>query len=483
MKEVWYPDPKKAWNPEPPGSWSFDPPYDKNPETGEDMEKIPFEEYCRKIFDPKKIWDKPEALKGWRHLSQTMYILSPHVGATLAEYGAEVIKFEMPKLADPMRHTSPFNEAYLWPETDHRPMVGTGWGFLQANANKYFVTIDYHAPEAREIVEDLWRISDSLAECYRPGTFYRWGIGYPQVMEVNPRLIYIWLGGFGNYGPRRYGGSYDILGQACGGLAAITGFHEDFGGHPAKQTNWVIDWYSGLTGLVGVLAAAHYRKKTGLGTFVDLSQISCATRATGYAFPVYGRFGVVRQRWGNWDTLLCVHGIIYCGKSIDPEHDNPQVREEMRYVMVSAFQDEDFHELCRIIGRLDLWEKYKYFKDRVNPRAQIEIYAALEEWAADKNRNQVVEILNEAGLIAVPVMSAKDIYECEHFWVRGSIYWVDDPLYGEVLCHAATSKLSETPPRTKWVWRPLGADNIRIYHELLGYPLSKLKELYEKGII
>ena len=83
---------EKVWDPNPPGSWSFDPPFDKDPETGEDMEKIPFEEYCRKVFDPNKTFDKPEAMKGWRHISATMYVLSPHVGATLAEYGAEVIK-------------------------------------------------------------------------------------------------------------------------------------------------------------------------------------------------------------------------------------------------------------------------------------------------------------------------------------------------------------------------------------------------------
>ena len=465
------------------GSWSFNPPFDRNPETGEDLDKIPFEEYCRKVFDPSKTFEKPEALKGWRHVSSTMYILSPHVGATLAEYGAEVIKVEMPRLGDPMRHTSPFNEAYLWPETDHRPLTGTGFGFLHANVNKYFVTLDYHADEAKELYYDLIRISDSMAECYRPGTFFRWGIGYPQLKEVNPRLIYIWLGGFGNYGPRRYGGSYDILGQACGGLAAITGWHEDFGGHPAKHTNWIIDWYAGLTGLIGILAAAHYRKKTGEGTFIDLSQISCSTRATGYSFPLYGRFGVVRQRWGNWDTLLSVHGIIMAGKTDDPEHPNPQISVESRYVMVSAFQDEDFRELCYLIGRPDLWEKYSSFKERVKPEAQIEIYRALEEWASDKSRSEVVEAINNAGLIAVPVMSAKDIYDAEHFWERGTVRWVDDPLFGEVLTQNWHVKLSETPPRTKWVWRPIGSDNIRIYHELMGYPMGKLKELWEKGVI
>lgn len=465
--------------------------------------KEPFEEYCRRIFDPKRTFEKPEALKGWRHLSQTMYILSPHVGATLAEYGAEVIKPEIPRMAEPMRHTSPFNEAYLYPLEETRPMGGTGYGYMHANTNKYFITLDYHAPEAREIMRDLWLHSDSLAECYRPGTFYKWGIGYPQVVEVNPKLIYCWLGGFGGYGPGRHRGSYDILGQSQGGLGSLTGFHEDthkvkgkwtceygMGGHPAKHTNWVIDWASGLMCVCSLMTAGYWRRKSGLGTFIEFSQVQQATRYTGYSLPLYGRFGVVRERWGNWDTQLCVHGIIICGKSSFPDSDNPQEAEESRYIHISAFNDPDYKELCSVIGRPDLWEKYKTLKERLKPEAQMEIYSELERWAEDKTRDDVWEILNDAGLLAYPVMSARDCVDykphthfSDHYWERGTLRWHDDPLFGDILVHYPPALLSETPPRTKWIWRPLGGDNMRVYHDMLGYSTSKIKELYDKAVI
>jgi crotonobetainyl-CoA:carnitine CoA-transferase CaiB-like acyl-CoA transferase len=450
-----------------------------------ELDKLPFEEYCRKIFDPSKTFEKPEALKGIRWLSCTMYVFTPHSVSNLAELGAECIKIEMPRMGDPMRHTTPYNELYLYPLHDERPLSGTGLGFANCNVNEYFITMDYHQPQMIDpVFYDLVRISDGLTECYRPGTFDEWKISYRYLMKINPRFIYVWGGGFG-FGPKIWGGSYDILGQAQGGLASITGFHEDMGGFPVKHSNWVIDWASGTLITVGILAALYWRRKTGLGTMIEFSQVHVSTRFTGYAIPLYHRFGVVRQRWGNWDTQLCVHGIIMCGKSDYPDAKNPQLRDEARYVMVSAFQDDDFKELCYVINRPDLWEKYKTHKERVKPEAQVEIYKALEQWASDKSRSEVVKILTDAGILAMPIMNMKEVYECEHYRVRGTIRWIEDPLFGDLLCHAGFSvgMLSETPRRVKWQWRPVGADNVRIYHDLLGYPLKTIEEWYKKGWI
>jgi crotonobetainyl-CoA:carnitine CoA-transferase CaiB-like acyl-CoA transferase len=303
-------------------------------------------------------------------------------------------------------------------------------------------------------------------------------------MEMNPRFIYVWGGGFG-YGPKIFGGSYDILGQAHAGLASITGTHEDFGGHATKCTNWCIDWYSGTQITCAALAALNWRHKTGLGTMIEFSQVQAATRMCGYTAPLYGRFGIVRQRWGNWDTQLCVHGIIMTGKVDFPDRDNPQEKFESRYVMLSAFQDADFKDLCDIIRKPDLFSSYKSHKERVGAPAQVEIYKAIEDWAKDKTRSEVVKIFKEAGLLAAPVLNDKEVYESEHFRTRGTIRWLDDPLFGDILTHCTYSAglLSKTPRRLMWQWRPVGADNVKIYHELLGYPMSKIEELYNKNIL
>lgn len=456
------------------------------PKSKEELEemKMPYEAYCKKAFDPGNEFSKPQSLKGIRWMSTTMYIFTPHSVSNLAELGADVIKVEMPRMGDPMRHCAPFNETYLYPLHDSRPMTGTGMGYLNANPNEYHISMDYHLPEMKEAFYSLVKMSDGLTECYRPGTFDRWNQSYRFLQEMNPRFIYVWGGGFG-YGPKVFGGSYDILGQAHAGLASVTGMHDFMGGHCAKHSNWCIDWYSGTQITFGILAALHWRRKTGLGTMIEFSQVQAATRCLGYAAPLYGRFGIVRQRWGNWDTQLCAHGIILCGKSDFPDAKNPQDRLEARYAMVSAFQDTDFKELCDITGMKELYSKYKTHKDRVEAEAQIEIYGALENWAADKSRSEVVKILQDAGLLAEPVCNDREYYENEHWRTRGTVRWMDDPIFGDTLQHGTYSAglMSKTPRRLFWIWRPVGADNVKIYHELLGYPISKIEEWYAKAWI
>jgi crotonobetainyl-CoA:carnitine CoA-transferase CaiB-like acyl-CoA transferase len=115
----------------------------------------------------------------------------------------------------------------------------------------------------------------------------------------------------------------------------------------------------------------------------------------------------------------------------------------------------------------------------------VEIYAALEKWAEDKTRSQVVKILQDAGLLAEPVMNDREVYECEHYRERGTIRWLDDPSFGDILTQAGYSSglMSKSPRRQNWIWRPVGADNVKIYHELLGYPTATIQEWYDKSWI
>jgi hypothetical protein len=125
-----------------------------------DEMKMPYEDFCRAAFAPGHEMGKPESLKGVRWMSTTMYIFTPHSVSNLAELGAEVYKFEMPRMGDPMKHTSPFNEAYLYPLHDTRPMTGTGYGFMNANPNEYWVSIDYHLDEMKEAFYRIVKMSD-----------------------------------------------------------------------------------------------------------------------------------------------------------------------------------------------------------------------------------------------------------------------------------------------------------------------------------
>jgi len=442
-----------------------------------------FEDFCRSVFDPKKEFSKPEALKGVRVLSCTQYILGPSCASYLAELGAEVIKVEAPRRGEAMRHTTPFNEPFLYPLSKWVPERGTGLGFLGANPNEYFCSIDFHRPEGQALLKKLVAKSDVFVENYRPGTFDRWGIGYRQLKEINPRLVYCWLGGFGGWGPGRVRASYDILGQAQGGNFGMTGKQEFMGGSPSKHTIWLADYWGGMMGAVQVLAALYYRDKvSGEGTFTEYSQVHGVTRQLEYALPLYGRHGITRERWGNWDTQLCVHGIVKCGKSTLPDSQNPQESEE-GYILISAYSDGDFAKLCKTIGNADLGSKYAKADIRIKPDAQMEIYPALEKWAADKTKEQAASILDNAGILNQPVWNAKEVATNPHWTERGAVRWLDDPTYGELLHQGPSYKMSATPPRLKWALKPVGADNEQIFGKLAGLGPNDIKRLEDQECI
>jgi crotonobetainyl-CoA:carnitine CoA-transferase CaiB-like acyl-CoA transferase len=447
------------------------------------MAQMSFEEFCRKTFDPKGEFAKPEALKGFRVLSMTQYILGPSCASYLAELGAEVIKIEAPRRGEAMRHTTPFNEPFLYPLSRWVPERGTGLGFLGANPNEYFISVDFHRPEGQGIVKKLAAKSDVVVENYRPGTFDRWGIGYRQLREINPRLVYCWLGGFGGWGPGRVRASYDILGQSQGGNFGMTGNPEFLGGSPAKHTIWLADYWGGMMGAVQILAALYYRDKvSGEGTFTEYSQVHGVTRQLEYALPLYGRHGIVRERWGNWDTQLCVHGIVKCGKSSYPKSENPQESEE-GYILISAHSDGDFAKLCKAIGDGGLASKYGKAAERVKAQAQQEIYPALEKWAADKSKEQVAEILDKAGVLNQPVWNAKEVATHPHWTERGAVRWIDDPYFGDLMHQGPAYKMSQTPPRLKWAFKPVGADNEYILNKLCGFTAEEIKKLEEQETI
>lgn len=442
-----------------------------------------FEEYCRTAFDPKKIFGKPEPLKGKRFLSCTQYILGPSCANYLAELGAEVIKIELPRRGEPMRHTTPFNEPKLYPLSKFMPEMGTGLGFYGANHNEYFLSVDFHKPEGQAIVKMLANKSDGFVENYRAGTFDRWGIGYRQIWQTNPRIIYQWLGGFGGWGPGRKRASYDILGQAQGGCFSVTGWPSDKGGVPSKQTIWIMDYWGGMMGAFQVLACMYWRDNiSGVGNFLEYSQVQGAQRHLSDAIALYGRHGLVTQRWGNWDALVSAHGIIKCGKSSYPNSKNPQELEE-GYILVSAYSDADFAKLMKLIKKDDLAKKYAKHEERVKAESQYEIYGALEEWSKDKTKEQVKDILDKQGINNQPVWNSKEVSNQEHFHQRGELEWLDDPYFGDLLSQGPAFHLSDSPPRHKWAFRPVGADNEYVLGKLCGFSKTKMAELEADAVI
>ena len=234
--------------------------------------------------DPvKEVFEKPEPLKGIRVLDVTRIIYGPWAATILASLGAEVIHVEIPGSGDQLvRAVTPRG---IFPRN-------LSPGMACANLNKYFVAIDLHKPEGRDLLKKLAARSDVIMENFKAETFDRWGIGYRQLTQINPRLIYVSMQGFGNWGPMMDRPSYDAYAQGITGLAEITGFRE---GMALKTQAWIGDFLSGTIAAYLTLVAIHHRDRTGKGQFIDLAQSEVLMRAMDWTWIYIGITGKNRE--------------------------------------------------------------------------------------------------------------------------------------------------------------------------------------------
>lgn len=405
------------------------------------------------FLDVESIADKPEALEYIRVLDLTNVVLGPAASDFLAEFGAEVIKVELPFTGDVMRYVTPgfFYYKNLSP------------GFEEQNHNKYHVGIDLRKPEGKELIYKLARRCDVIIENFRPGTVDKWGIGYRQISKIKPDIIYLSLSGFGQWGKNALRVSYDATAQAESGLMHITGFE---GRDPIKCGVWILDFSTSITGAIAVLAALVYREKTGKGQFIDISQAETAIRWMDWTWVYIGLTGKDRGRYGNRDLAIVPSGVYKC---IDG------------YVAIAAFREEEYEGLCEAMGKEEL-KAYSDPLQRLNPEISDKIHRTIEEWCSQFKVEDIVGMSERFGFSASKVLSAKDVYESEHFKKRKTVWIFEDHIYGEV-AEVQAVKLSETPGRIKWVARPLGIDNEFVFTKILGMSVEEIRELENKKVI
>jgi crotonobetainyl-CoA:carnitine CoA-transferase CaiB-like acyl-CoA transferase len=430
-----------------------------NPVAERTIAKNGFFDFTRSLFDLKKVFGKPEALSDLRVIEFGTLFLGPVTSTFLGEFGAEVIKVELPGAGDTARSLTPWGE--FWKN------AALSW--LSESRNKYHVAIDLHKEKGRDLLLELVSKSDVLVENMRAGTLERkFGIGYRQLREVNPRIIYAANSGFGQWGPYTTGrASYDAVAQAVSGLASITGFP----GHPPLKAGiWIGDYYGALMSAVSILAAVNYRDRTGKGQFIDFSQSENLIRALDWTWVAHGQTGRDRERYGNRDRAIVPAGVYRCADG---------------FVAVSALDDGEFRGLAKAMGMpgLSAEERFATVEARLVEEHADVLHAMLTEWAAGRMAAEIERLGTDHGFGAAGVKKAEDHYRSGHLRERGSVWSVDDAIYGEVVEYGPVPKMSETPGRIKWAGKPVGYDNEKVLAEILGYDYLGIKTLEEEGII
>jgi crotonobetainyl-CoA:carnitine CoA-transferase CaiB-like acyl-CoA transferase len=435
--------------------------------------RTPWPEYARELTDPARAREKPEALDDLLVLDcSRANVAGLFASSILAEFGATVIRVEPPG-GDPARQFSP----------DGRRHVDTGLGYLVEGRNKHHVTLDLEQPDGRLLLRRLAAKADVLIESFLPGVMDGWGLGYRQLRQLNPRLVYVAISTHGQFGPRAASPipDHDVTNQALSGVVHVTGEPEGADGPrpyavPTRQGSWA-GWYiGGGWAAFAALAALAWRAVSGEGQLCDVSPAEGEARMSDYALHWYHSHRQVWERTGAFNISVFPYTLI---------------RTRDGYSFIAGFSDANWTGVTNIMGRPELKERFPTVRDRTAAAKQPEIHRELEAWSAELTSQEVLDrvmdyMLNKRGpgtVATARVNSPQDTLAESHWWERGVFQRVEDPRYGPLVLQAPPWKMSATPPRIKWACRPPGADNATIYPRYLGLPASELAALRARGVI
>lgn len=416
--------------------------------------------------DRKDKEEQKGPLSGFRVLELGNLIAAPYAGRLFAEFGAEVIKVERPRVGDELRKWRLF-----------RGETSLFWR-LHAR-NKKSVTADLRTSEGQDIVRKLLPHVDVVLENFRPGTLEKWNLGYEALKAVNPDVIFVRISGYGQTGPYRDRPGFGGIAEAMGGLRNLTGYPDR---PPTRLGVSLGDSLAGMFGVIGALMALlrrEHQRAQGLtdaapsGQVVDVALYEAVFAITESLLPEYDGYGIIRQRTGNILPGLTPSNIYAC--------------REGKWVVIGGNADGVFKRLMQAIDRPELAHDPRFADNpgRTNHREFLD--GIISDWTSHHTLDEVMEVMNEAGVPAGPIYDAADIMNDPHYNARDMIETHEvSSESGEstnVRFPGIVPKLSETPGETQWLGPELGAHNAEVFGQLLGFTPEQLAQLKQDGII
>jgi formyl-CoA transferase len=396
---------------------------------------------------------QPEALKGVRVLDLTRVVAGPYGGSILGDFGADVIKIEVPGKGDDARGYGPYRN-------------GESMYYANLNRNKRGITLNLKTDEGKKIFKDLVKKSDVVLENYRPGVMDKLGLGYDVLKEINPRIIYAACSGFGCYGSYSQRPGYDIISQGMGGLMSITGAT---GGEPTRSGNAMGDILGGMNMVMGVLLALFAREKTGVGQRVDVSLVDSVVASLENAYIRFFDSGNIPVRSGN------------AYASIAP-YDTYHAKDG--FVIIACGNQKLYEKFCKLIDREDMITDERFLTVPLRVKNNLEQKKEIEKWTLTKDVSEVVDIVLGAGIPAGPIYDVRQITRDHHIAVEREMFIdIDHPVIGPMKVNGNPIKLMDMMPRINRPAPTLGQDNEDILKNLLDYSDSEINVLKSKSVI
>ena len=386
-------------------------------------------------------------------LDLSRILAGPYCTMMLGDLGADVIKVEKPGTGDDTRTWGP-------------PFSGGESAYyLSVNRNKRSLTLNLVHPEGKRIARELARRADVLLENFSPGVAEKLGMGWDDLRQVNPRLIYCSITGYGPDGPYRDRTGYDMVVSAVGGLMGITG--EEDGG-PVKVGVAITDVTTGIMAQGAIVTALFHREKTGIGQKIDLSLLETQVASLANIASNYLVANREARRWGT------------AHESIVPYQ---AFRAKDDYLTVAAANEKLWIRLCKVLKRPDLAENPNYGTNALRVKHRKELVPILAKEFEKRTCAQWIEDLVAVGVPCGPINSMESLFSDPQVIHRRMIEEVDHPTIGTLRLTGVPVKYSEANPRIRRPPPLLGEHTEEILRDILKLPDGEIERLREQHIV
>ena len=391
-----------------------------------------------------------KALEGIRIIDMTHNQAGPACAQILAFLGADVIKLEEPQKGDVAR-------VNMRDKPDSDSLF-----FLLFNANKRSLTLNLKSEEGKRLFREVIAKSDVLLENFGPGALDRLGLGWEALHQLNPRLIYATIKGFGTYGRYRDYKSYEPIAQAMGGAMSITGFPEN---PPTYVVPAIGDSGTGMHMAIGILAALQQRHATGKGQHVEVSMQDAVVNLIRVSLRDHQRFGAPMPRRGNQASQTVPSTIYPCA----PGGPND-------YVFINAWERPMWLATLKVIGRPELADDPRFADPKARWENRDALNAIIEAWTGERTKHEVMRLLGAVGVPCGAVQDTGEVLADPHLREREMIVDLDYPTRGTYKTVGCPIKLSNSPPQ---VTRPplLGEHTAEVLRELCGVDSDEVARL------
>ena len=404
-----------------------------------------------------------------RVLDLSRVLAGPWAGQNLADLGAEVIKVERPKFGDDSRTYGP-----PWVKDREGTDTKDSAYFTSANRGKKSITLNISRPEGQKLVRELARVSDVLIENYKFGDLARYGLAYDDLKQINPRLIYCSVTGFGQTGPYREHPGYDFMIQGMGGMMSVTGEPDGdpkegkAGGGPQRAGVPVADIITGMYASIAICAAIAHRAETGIGQHLDLALLDSQIALLAYQNTNYFATGLPPKRIGNLHPNIVPYQPF---KTADGD------------VILACGNDNLFRKFCEAAGCAELADDPRFAGNGKRVENRAELTRLLQAVFAKRLTREWVEILEAAGVPNGPINDIAQVFAEPQVKARGIRVELDHPVAGRLPTVASPMRFSATPVEYKLAPPVLGQHTEEILRGLLQKNDAEIDRLKADGTV